>query len=48
MADKGYVRMRVDKFMIVKIEKVEDEQQRIDQLFDLAGSSNPIGKRIKE
>ena len=48
MADKGYARMQVDKSLIVEIEKMADQQARVDRLFDLAASSHPIGKRIKE
>ena len=48
MADKGYVRIQVDKSLIVEIDKMTDEQARLDRLFGLAASPSPTGKRIKE
>jgi hypothetical protein len=48
MADKGYARMAVEDEVVEDIEKVTDENQRLDKMFALAASAQPIGKRIKE
>jgi len=48
MADKGYVRIQVEKTLIVEIEKMTDEQAKVDRLFDLAASPSPTGRRMKE
>jgi hypothetical protein len=48
MADKGYARMGVEDEVVEGIEKIKDENERLDRMFALAASDKPIGKRIKE
>lgn len=48
MADKGYARMKVDKKMIRDIERLKDEQERLERLFSLASADAPIGTRLGE
>ena len=48
MADKGYVRLKADKRLIREIEGIKDDEERLERLFDLASSANPIGERMGE
>lgn len=48
MADKGYARMKVDKKMIRDIERLKDEQERLERLFTLASAEAPVGTRLGE
>ncbi len=47
MADKGYARMQVSKAEIAHVLELKDEA-RMDGLFALASSPQPIGQRIAE
>lgn len=48
MADKGYGRFEVDKPVIRQIEAIKDAGERLDRLFALASSPQPIGTRMPE
>lgn len=48
MADKGYARFQVDKDTLRAIEKLNDDQARLDRYFELAATNEPVGERIKE
>lgn len=48
MADKGYGRYKVEKAVVAEIDKLKDQDARIDRYFALAATAQPIGERIKE
>jgi hypothetical protein len=48
MADKGYARMAVEDEVVETIEKLRDDEARLDRMFALAASDKPIGTRIKD
>jgi hypothetical protein len=48
MADKGYKRYKVGKKLISEINDIKAFDARIDRLFALAGTPDPVGERIKE
>jgi hypothetical protein len=48
MADKGYGRFEVEKPVIRQIEAIKDAGERLDRLFALASSPQPIGTRMPE
>lgn len=48
MADKGYGRFEIEESIGEEIDKVKDENARLERMFALAASPQPIGKRIKE
>lgn len=48
MADKGYLRYRVDKAVVSTIEQLKAPELRVERYFALAAAKQPIGERIKE
>jgi hypothetical protein len=48
MADKGYARMEVNGAVIRQIQDIKDEKARLDRLFELAASPDPVGKKAAE
>jgi hypothetical protein len=48
MADKGYGRFEVDEELIDEIEGIADEQARLDRMFALASTEQPVGRRMAE
>ncbi len=48
MADKGYSRYEVSDSVLRDIRAIRTEDERLEQLFGLASSSEPIGRRIAE
>lgn len=48
MADKGYLRYRVEKSVVRDIEKLKDENARVERYFSLAATAQPMGEKIRE
>jgi hypothetical protein len=48
MADKGYDRYVVDKGVISAISKLKTETDRVDRLFELAATQQPLGTKGNE
>jgi hypothetical protein len=48
MADKGYARYQVGDSVLDEIHDLPTEDQRLERLFGLASSAEPIGRRISE
>ena len=48
MADKGYARYRVEKPVVVAIDKLPTDEAKIERYFALATASVPTGERISE
>jgi hypothetical protein len=48
MADKGYARFEVGDSVLDEIHDLPTEDQRLERLFGLASSAEPVGRRMSE
>ena len=48
MADKGYGRYEVSNAVLREIRNLDSEEERLNRLFGLASSNEPIGRRMAE
>lgn len=48
MADKGYGRFEVDDEVVEGMDKIKDDNARLDRMFALAAAAEPVGRRMKE
>jgi hypothetical protein len=48
MADKGYARYKVEKGLVQEIDRLPNDEARVERYFALATASTPVGQRIKE